>query len=247
MMNKKILGIALGSILILIIFILINNKPKIITSEPSGENIVKVVDAFEFAQLVKDKNNFVVDVHTPEQTHIPETDSIIAYNQISQNLDKLPIDKSTPVLVYCRSGSMSKTAAQEIAGLGYSNVYELAGGTDAYKKQVSSVGISPQTIDLGEVIYGEVANTTYKLINYTDTDLKITRVSTSCTCTKVSVEQDTVKAYQSVDIAVSFDPAVHGDDTDVGDITRTIYIETDNSEFGRITAELTAVVIKNDS
>ena len=36
-------------------------------------------------------------------------------------------EKSTTVLVYCRSGNRSKTAAAALAKLGYTNVYEFGG------------------------------------------------------------------------------------------------------------------------
>jgi hypothetical protein len=45
-------------------------------------------------------------------------------------------------------------------------------------------------------------------------------------------------------ISVSFDPAVHKDDTDLGELTRTIYIDTDNPNFPKLTSTITANVIK---
>ena len=50
--------------------------------------------------------------------------------------------------------------------------------------------------------------------------------------------------YASTEIDVTFDPAVHKDDTDLGELTRTIYIETDNLNFPKVTAEIKAIVIK---
>src|SRR3989344_1301169 len=57
---------------------------------------VQLVSPQKFAELAIDKNAFILDVHTPEQTHIPNTGAFIPYDQIKQNLDKLPTDKSTP-------------------------------------------------------------------------------------------------------------------------------------------------------
>ena len=39
-------------------------------------------------------------------------------------------NKDTVVLVYCRSGNRSKTAAQALADLGYTQVYEFGGIRD---------------------------------------------------------------------------------------------------------------------
>ena len=212
--------------------------------QKTSNRAVKLVSPQEFATLAKKKNAFIVDVHTPEQTHIPGTNAVIPFDKISENVDKLPADKSTPILVYCRSGSMSRKASEGIAALGYTNVYDLKGGTNAYKESNVSVSISPTTQDLGTVVYGDVTTTTFVLTNYTPLPLKVTRVSTSCGCTKANVESHELGAYESTVVNVSFDPAVHKDDTDLGELTRTIYIETDNPNFPSLESTITANVIK---
>jgi len=217
-------------------------------SNPSAQNnsMIKLISPSEFAERVREKNAFVVDVHTPEQTHIPGTDAVIPFDRIQANKDKLPTDKSVPIFVYCRSGSMSATAAEEIAALGFTNVYDLAGGTNAYKESNVMVSLSPETKTLGTVVYGDVATTEFTLTNYTPLPLKVTRVSTSCGCTKASVEKEELAAYESTTVNVSFDPAVHKDDTDLGDLTRSIYIETDNPNFPNFESNITARVIENN-
>ncbi len=246
-MNQKVFIIA-AVILAIISFIWLANKPQTpkstSTTSVAESNAVKLVSPQEFATLAKDTNAFIVDVHTPEQTHIPGTDTVIPYDQIKQNGDKLPTDKATPILVYCRSGSMSAIATKEIAALGYTNVYDLEGGTNAYKESNVSVSLTPDTKSLGTVVYGDVATTTYTLTNYSPLPLKVTRVSTSCGCTKASVEKQELRAYESTMVNVSFDPAVHKDDTDLGDLTRTIYIETDNPNYPNLESTFTATVIK---
>jgi rhodanese-related sulfurtransferase len=58
---------------------------------------------------------------------LPQTDLFIPYDQITDHLDQLP-DKDAPIVLYCRSGSMSTSAAKELAELGYTNVFEVDGG-----------------------------------------------------------------------------------------------------------------------
>lgn len=229
----------------------VTKKPAVQTksgnlSAATSNSTVKLVSPQEFANLAKDKNAFVIDVHTPEQTHIPGTDAVISYDQIQENESKLPVDKSTPILVYCRSGSMSAKASTEIAAMGYTTVYDLEGGTNAYKESNVNVSLSPDTKALGTVVYGDVATTAFTLTNYTPMPLKITRVSTSCGCTKASVEKEELEAYESTTVNVSFDPAVHKDDTDLGNLTRTIYVETDNPNYPDLESKITATVIKNN-
>jgi len=84
--------------------------------------------------MLNEKDFFLLDVHIPEQTHIPGTDAFIDYRKIKQNSDKLPADKNTKIVVYCRSGSMSKSAADDLLDIGYTNVYDLDGGIRAFNK-----------------------------------------------------------------------------------------------------------------
>lgn len=106
------------------------------------------------------------------------------------------------------------------------------------------VTIEPNTQPLGEVLYGDVATTTFTLTNNTQEDLNITKVSTSCGCTSATVENTLLKPYESTIVYVSFDPAVHKDDTDLGELTRTIYIDTDSINFETVSSTITANVTK---
>lgn len=207
---------------------------------------VEKLSPSEFSELISDDSVFVLDVHTPEQTHIPGTDALIPDTQIKENLNKLPEDKSTPIAVYCRSGSMSGRAAKELIELGYTNVYDLEGGTNAYKEQQVSVSLWPEKQDLGKVVYGDVETLTYTLTNYMPLPLEITRVSTSCGCTKAEVDKKELGPYESTTVNVSFDPAVHKDDTDLGELTRTIYIQTSHPDYPELEAVFDANVIKGD-
>ena len=85
-----------------------------------------------FADMLESKDFTLIDVHIPEQNHIAGTDSFIPYNQIENNINQLPKDKSAKLVVYCRSGSMSRAASYQLAEMGYTDVYDLIGGKNAY-------------------------------------------------------------------------------------------------------------------
>jgi len=204
----------------------------------------KNISPQEFDNILSSRNPFLVDVHIPEQKHLEGTDLVVPYNDIKENLDKFPKDKNAEIIVYCRSGSMSTEAAQVLVDAGYTRVSNLTGGINAYNESNYGIYITPITKDLGEVIYGEIAKTTFKLKNNTKEKVDITKISTSCSCTSATVSKKSLKPYEDVDVFVEFNPAVHKDDTDLGDIIRTIYIDTTSANFPKIQASITAKVIK---
>jgi len=89
------------------------------------------------ASWMQHKDFTLVDVHVPQQTHIEGTDAVIPYNQIAENLSELPSDKNAKIVLYCRSGSMSKEAADLLMRMGYTNVYHLEGGIQAYQEYLN--------------------------------------------------------------------------------------------------------------
>jgi rhodanese-related sulfurtransferase len=86
----------------------------------------------QLAELMDEKDFVLVNVHIPYEGEIPQTDLFIPFNEIGDHLDELPA-KDAPIVLYCRSGSMSTTAAEVLAGEGYMNVMEVDGGFNAWK------------------------------------------------------------------------------------------------------------------
>jgi heme/copper-type cytochrome/quinol oxidase subunit 2 len=81
------------------------------------------------ARILKQHKDFaLIDVHVPEQKHLKWTDEFIPYDSLPGNLDKLPSDRNRKIVVYSRSGNMSRLAAQQLVNLGYTRVMNLNGG-----------------------------------------------------------------------------------------------------------------------
>lgn len=89
----------------------------------------------DLVAMLKKKDFDLIDVHIPEQAHIPGTDKFIPFNEIVARQDELPQDKDAKIVLYCRSGSMSQTASETLLEMGYTNVYNLAGGINGWKKK----------------------------------------------------------------------------------------------------------------
>ena len=97
---------------------------------PGGSYILLSVT--ELNTLLVNKDFIFVNVHIPYEGEIDKTDLFISYKEIDQNLAKLPA-KDGKIVVYCRSGSMSKSAALTLVSLGYTNIYDVQGGMAAWE------------------------------------------------------------------------------------------------------------------
>jgi len=90
------------------------------------------VSVAELQSMLANKDFTFVNVHIPFDGNIAGTDLSIPYDQIAQNLDKLP-DKDAKIVVYCRSGRMSAMAAETLVATGYTNIVNLSGGMAAWE------------------------------------------------------------------------------------------------------------------
>ena len=87
----------------------------------------------QLAPLLEENKNFtLVNVHIPYDGELPKTDLFIPFDQITAELGQLP-DKNAVIVLYCRSGNMSTQAAVKLTAAGYTQVYELDGGFNAWQ------------------------------------------------------------------------------------------------------------------
>ena len=82
--------------------------------------------------MEKDDGHIVVDVRRQDEYdegHIPGAILIPNESIGTEQPEELP-DLNQIILIYCRSGRRSKEAAQKLAGMGYTNIYEFGGIID---------------------------------------------------------------------------------------------------------------------
>jgi len=125
-------------LLVLSIVVLAGCQSKPMTSETvtvTGGSYQNIAPA-ELNTMLKSKDFVFVNVHIPFAGNIAGTDLSIPYDQVgtTKKLDQLPTDKNAKIVLYCRSGRMSAIAAEELAALGYTNIWNLDGGMDAWEQ-----------------------------------------------------------------------------------------------------------------
>lgn len=110
------------------------------TGPDSGETAADNADIIsisveEVYEIIKNKDDYyILDVRTEQEYyegHI-EGAALIPVQELESMLDKLPQDK--PIIVYCRSGNRSRTAAEILVSNGFDMVYDMGGINDWIEK-----------------------------------------------------------------------------------------------------------------
>ena len=84
------------------------------------------------AQDMMSEDVIILDVRTPQEfdeVHIINA-VLLPLSEIREKAGTVITDKSQTILVYCRTGRRSETAAKELIELGYMNVFDFGGIVD---------------------------------------------------------------------------------------------------------------------
>ena len=116
------------------------NEPTTVQTTQETTASYRTMSIDELADIMADddRSYTVVNVHIPYQDEIEDTDANIAFNDIDALTEALP-DKNAPIVLYCRSGNMSEQATRDLIELGYTQVYDVPGGMNAWQSSGRSL------------------------------------------------------------------------------------------------------------
>ena len=103
----------------------------------------QTISAEQFAQMMDKKDFLLVNVHIPYEGEIAQTDLLIPFNQIDRYRERLPKDKNSKIVVYCLMGPMGSIAADKLARMGYTQVFNLQGGMMAWQSTGNTLFVKP--------------------------------------------------------------------------------------------------------
>ena len=105
------------------------------TTQSAPVLVNEVVSVERFKALMTETSDFqLIDVRTPEEYSEGHIEASLNLNFRDANFDAQleQLDKTKPVLVYCRSGNRSGQTAAKMKALQFQQVFDLEGGFEAW-------------------------------------------------------------------------------------------------------------------
>lgn len=96
---------------------------------------VKLVTAEEMQSILELEDVQLVDVRTPEEyeeAHIVNAQNI-DFNSPTFDEDVTKLDKTKPVILYCKAGGRSAKCAKKLKEAGFEKIYDLEGGISKWQ------------------------------------------------------------------------------------------------------------------
>jgi rhodanese-related sulfurtransferase len=90
----------------------------------------------QFEKLAAKKKSKIIDVRTPEEVAEGHLADASTFNFLSPDFTSqvAGLNKKGTYLLYCRSGSRTRKAADAMQKMGFKHVYMLEGGINAWKE-----------------------------------------------------------------------------------------------------------------
>ena len=108
--------------------------------ETRSQNL-NLISVEEMQELVHLEDMQLVDVRTPSEYnegHVPNAQNIDFWGEnFDAKIDEL--DKTKPIIVYCKSGGRSAKCASKLAAKGFEKIYDLEGGFSQWKLEKKEI------------------------------------------------------------------------------------------------------------
>jgi len=116
-------------------------------------------------------------------------------------------------------------------------------GLTACRVAPPAVSIEPAAQDLGERPQ-QLVELTYTVRNTGGGTLAISKITTSCECTKATMDRTEIPAGESAQLRVTLDPV---EDNLYGNILRVVYLRTNDPQRPEVEAEFRVTIQKPGS
>ena len=112
---------------ILSVFVVLMSLTSCIKKQVEG---VQVVDIATYEKQLKQPEVQLIDVRTPEEFSQGHLENAKNINIMAEDFDAqvASLDKSKPVMVYCKSGGRSARASERLKELGFTTITDLEAG-----------------------------------------------------------------------------------------------------------------------
>ena len=104
---------------------------------PNAPSTIKQLSVAELAQRIDANDITVVDVRPPEERAVAALNA--PFRTLDQGMGALAdLPKDAPIAFLCRSGGRSQRAAEQFHAHGYTKVYNVAGGINAWAREIDT-------------------------------------------------------------------------------------------------------------
>jgi len=98
---------------------------------------MKQINCKEFNEWKSEKKDYhLLDVREQWEHNLVKIEGSILAPLNTLMAEPPDLDKSKPVVVYCRTGKRSLVASQMLVNMGFQEVYNLAGGIHAWSDEI---------------------------------------------------------------------------------------------------------------
>jgi len=124
----------------------IEDSDNYIEEETEISEIIQISAEEVYVIIIEEKDFLILDVRTIEEYnegHI-EGSKLIPVSELGSRLNELPQDK--PIIVYCKSGNRSNTAANILIENGFKKIYDMGGGILEWQENSFPLAVEEESI-----------------------------------------------------------------------------------------------------